>query len=614
MVHDRVGSSDELRIRHLAVNYLVSSEHPAPHRVASALDALCARQLPAALNRQVVEPMQSVEADDGIWLIKKLVAEIDLDLGLDEDAQTQRWAGQIARQLARTLNDPDSNVLFFPSRSAWRGRLILDLARGDAWDHWYHRHFEGIKALPASAAIRTVLTDDAADPALVFAALSASERTEVISSLGEAEARRVLDHWLTDSGSDDESTPAASDVDRLLNNTAKVPPKLDSVPVLKSLWLLASTAELFSNCFPRLLVVLAEGLVLIDRMSADDTVTVLDALKRGDVVNLCHRVPERADLWQSLVAVPQELTRQLCTRCSPISADPHRGIEVKDTAISRQTSFGGWFYLLPQLEATLPWNELADWPELQGTPASKLLRWLVLAHCGGSRFFGPAIKDGFWRDSFGIDPAISLVSVEEWINGIAPERWLRLRQLVIRHELNLSEDPMVLGVNRGDDRLAILADEATGHWIDVLPLNGATLSQAVKLLYLDSLATGVASNNQTIKLHGFDDAADTEADWLDISEKMDLSGDASLLLMLATQRVLRKFARRIPGFSRASFQHLHTNVLDVDASIDVEDDRTLVRVSRPPLDVMLNMTGINRSRPVLPWWDGPPLEIYPNDQ
>lgn len=614
MPYDAGIASDELRIRRLAAHYLVSTRHPAPHKVASALDTLCARQLPAALNRQVVEPMHSADADEGIWLIKKLVTAVDLDLGLDGDVQARRWAGQIARELARTLDDPDAGVVFFASRSAWRARLILDIARGEAWDHWYHRGFAGIKALPASAAIRTVLTDESGDPALILAELLEEERTEVIRSLGELEARRVLDHWLVEPVPESAFGQAASCIERLLNKWVDVPSQLDKSPALLALWLLASTAETWSSSFPKSLIVIAESLILIDRMGPRDAAVALDALNTGDVANLWRTIPERADLWQNLAAMPQQVRRQLRSHCSSKIQDSDRGVEVTDTGQNRQTPYGGWFFLLPQLEATLPWSEMADWPELQGTPASKVLRWLVLAHCEGSRSFTAAVEDGFWRDSFGIDPNMSPEILEIWINDIEPERWRRLQQLVVSQELNMLGNPMVLGIKRNGDTLAILANGTSRHWIDARRLNGEKLSQVVKVLYRDSMANGVGRNHQTIKVNGFDNDAEAEAAWLDISGEMNVASDASLVLLLASQRVLRKFARRIPGFSGASFQHLHSNVLDVGASVDAEDERTLVRVSRPPLDVMLNMTGINRSRPVVPWWNGPPLEIYPNDQ
>src|SRR5262249_50558064 len=77
-------------------------------------------------------------------------------------------------------------------------RFVADAASGDAFSHWVYRSFAGLRALPASAAIRTALMDD---PALGLAALQRLDLRElsvVVGALTEADAERRLDVFAGD--------------------------------------------------------------------------------------------------------------------------------------------------------------------------------------------------------------------------------------------------------------------------------------------------------------------------------------------------------------------------------------------------------------------------------
>ena len=83
-------------------------------------------------------------------------------------------------------------------------------------------------------------------------------------------------------------------------------------------------------------------------------------------------------------------------------------------------------------------------------------------------------------------------------------------------------------------------------------------------------------------------------------------------LVAAADSVLAAFAHRLPGFAQSGAGYLRRTFLDVPASVDRESDRIVVRVSRPPLHVMLSVAGLLRRRYELSWLDVP-IEVFPED-
>jgi hypothetical protein len=61
---------------------------------------------------------------------------------------------------------------------------------------------------------------------------------------------------------------------------------------------------------------------------------------------------------------------------------------------------------------------------------------------------------------------------------------------------------------------------------------------------------------------------------------------------IAAAALLRALGRRLPGLAAASPSYLWHNVLDVDARVELEDDRALAELGHAPLGVLLSMTGL----------------------
>ncbi|MEO8049673.1 MAG: hypothetical protein ABI833_04590 [Acidobacteriota bacterium] len=75
--------------------------------------------------------------------------------------------------------------------------------------------------------------------------------------------------------------------------------------------------------------------------------------------------------------------------------------------------------------------------------------------------------------------------------------------------------------------------------------------------------------------------------------------------------VARSLAWRLPGFSTASLPYLYENFLEFPASIEEFENHRVIRLGAPPLQLILNMTGLCRWRYTVSWLDPKPFHLYP---
>jgi hypothetical protein len=81
------------------------------------------------------------------------------------------------------------------------------------------------------------------------------------------------------------------------------------------------------------------------------------------------------------------------------------------------------------------------------------------------------------------------------------------------------------------------------------------------------------------------------------------------LLGRASCLVLERFAAHLPGFAGSSPAYLTRNFLEVQAHVETTEMGVRVTLSRPPLDVVLAMTGLARTMLDLPWLVPPRIEL-----
>jgi hypothetical protein len=198
--------SGRLSVGTLSATYLVPASHPDETGVRLRLDGVARR-----LGGPLEAPLAQLAAERGeeVWLFRRLDAEVELDLAADDDALARAWADGVAAAVAARLGPRRSasargsragpveaaeDVVCFADRAAQLAAFVADVAAGVAWDRWWHEEFDGLRALPAGAAIEAALATDAPRGRAALAALVRAGRLPAVAaSLGARGSARVVD-------------------------------------------------------------------------------------------------------------------------------------------------------------------------------------------------------------------------------------------------------------------------------------------------------------------------------------------------------------------------------------------------------------------------------------
>lgn len=141
---------------------------------------------------------------------------------------------------------------------------------------------------------------------------------------------------------------------------------------------------------------------------------------------------------------------------------------------------------------------------------------------------------------------------------------------------------LTLAMCAGRDRAeAVLYDEALRNLFGIPSVSLAEIAR-----YLRATRPGADAYDAI--------ASRRDGRWLSFDRRLGISPAWSASFALAAHRALRRFARRLPGFAGASAQYLWANFLASDALLEYEDHRVIVRYGRPPLHLMLTLTGMTR--------------------
>ncbi len=173
--------------------------------------------------------------------------------------------------------------------------------------------------------------------------------------------------------------------------------------------------------------------------------------------------------------------------------------------------------------------------------------------------------------------------------------WILLKCFGTDRALRLFEDPLIRELLKIDPQLSC---DSFCRWQAGLRIRTLRISRRLHLLcdlMRDNSRHRTPADIRYLRLPRPLAVSPRRDGWLD---------DSSLL-------ILRSLAWRLPGFSTASLAHLFTNFLDLPASVEEHQDRRVVRLGSPPLQVLLNMTGICRWQYSVSWLDGKRFELYP---
>jgi hypothetical protein len=240
------------------------------------------------------------------------------------------------------------------------------------------------------------------------------------------------------------------------------------------------------------------------------------------------------------------------------------------------TAFGGAFLLLPVL-ASMPFDEwVRGWPPVDGIAPACLVRALVLGTCLGPDLLG----DPLWRDLLGLPGDIDWPAAGAALGALRPGALGGLRKGLRAHARDHGALPQLHKTVRAAGEDWRIDHDAEGYWHRI----------------------AVARPGR----HRF--AADADAHYLvsrlPLSLPLPLPPAWQYLLCQAAQQVLRRFARRLPGFALSHLDYLQANFLCLPATVEMRGTQVVAGLGRPPLALMLDLAGMTRTTFDLPWHPG----------
>lgn len=623
--------------------YLLPADHQAPERARAILDDVVIPALESALS--VLGPQLVSGRESEVWLIRRLEIGVDVNTAWGRDELARQWGWQIARRLFEAIRDggDGQEVVRFPNRAAYLARFVADLAANNAWGQWYYRQFEGLRLLPPSSAIRTALTDDPTTGLNSLLTLSLSNLAAVLRVMSVADARRALEQLST--GDEADEVHCLEAVWEVMREHGLPGPGLQESHQALQLFVMAckEEAKLAGPSLRR--TVLALSHLRIRVAHAPDTVDDLVAALEGGDLGRLYMVAGAgsAEILAPMLAAPRGfVSAVVSTARAQTGGDKSQQAHTPSEPELYTTPFGGAFLLAPLLDH-LPLDTLiGDWPGARDTSFTALLRFLLLVVCLGADRTKRGFQDPALRKIMVIDPSLAHWDLTGWLAEVGPARMGRLFERLIDWRL---EDGAVEGrelflcsvpARRG--RVALLMDAARGIWLSATGYSRspAGLTRLVgqlqhgPLAKLPSEAAIYAETEFVLPLQkaqlpfrvlNLPPAGEVEGNAAEILARLDrLQSDLAYLLLPAEWKVpriiawkiavlamglLRDFAWRLPGFARSGLPYLYRNFLDLSATFEEGPEQYTVRVGRPPLHLVLNMTGMSRGMEHLSWLDRP---------
>jgi hypothetical protein len=129
-------------------------------------------------------------------------------------------------------------------------------------------------------------------------------------------------------------------------------------------------------------------------------------------------------------------------------------------------------------------------------------------------------------------------------------------------------------------------------------------------LQADDLPAGVADDRGTGELLARLDKLPDDVAYLALPRALGVAPVLDRTLSVIAQGVLRAFAWRLPGFADSSLPYLYANFLEFAGSIEDTQSHHVVSLGKPPLHLVLNITGMARATYSLSWLDERPFALW----
>jgi hypothetical protein len=356
-------------------------------------------------------------------------------------------------------------VLYFPSRAAYLASFLSDASGNRAWGKWYYTAFQGLKHLPASALVRTVVCEQPGIGEEALRQLNETELKNVLRSLTAADARLILERVAEKSSDSDEFTAFEFAWNALAPSLLEY---LDFGGEWQSslrLYLAASQGTGGGIVFKTAVLALLRLAKLLVDGSGIQKEALVEGLARGEMTILYAIAgAANAECIAPLLRCPSDWVKEVgLTLMARVTGSPLGKTE--EPPVLRLTSFGGIFLLLPILDEWPLAKAAHSWPDAEEIPPAAILRLLILAKCCGQSRAQGVFHDNLILDLLGIPPDFSIETLGRWQKDISAchfqafldvlSDWLSQRGAIDGNKLILCLATPI----------AVLLDGARGIWL-----------------------------------------------------------------------------------------------------------------------------------------------------
>jgi len=590
---------NRLRVRRHELTYRVAKGSSPPQGWRSQHEAL-----ESSLGERVSTSLPS--GDKSVWLIRRLDVRVAVGTSSTPGGIAKAVATAVTGALVRTLDERDdgTNVMRFPDRATFIGRLLIDCARDRAARRWEYGEFGEIPDLPRSTAIRTLITREPATSFDALLRMPAGDLRVLLSSLSPVDAGAVLESLGRELGSS--RADAARGVVEALNHLLGRS-ELPSEPRATALALFLEVARTTSGRPPigtdALAREVSQLVSALREASREESRKLAAAIIAGDWRAI---EPRTMQTLTDLVSWPKDIRKEAVRSISEAlfgNSGSENGNDVMATGL------GGMFLMLPLLDE-FPWTAAAAaLPDWGAADPSRLLKYLTLVAALGSDRNPVAAGDAVLRVAVGLPAKVGADSIYRWAEGVGEGEARRSLQLITEHlhrHGKVSGKVTLAPLNDG----VVAVDGARGLWLGTAP--GDPVSIRTLVASIDAAIDGpiaVTATEPWIKacIHPershpgpIDDRflirLEDSAQYATVGFPFDLPPVVRDLIMVTGQALGRELAWRLPGFSASSLPYLWENFLKFAAEISFEPHQIVVRVGNPPLHLVLSLAGLNRSR------------------
>jgi hypothetical protein len=185
-----------LEIDRVPLTFVAATTPARAERVSRLVRDAVASSLPGALASACGS---ALDEGDAYVFIDRLSVECAVAAHWEDEAIGRAFAARVASALVRDMSA--AATIRFRDRPEYLAAFVTALADGHAFSRWWFDEFDGLAALPVSAALRTLVLNEGAAGVRALARLTTETRRRVLGVLTPADGRRLL-HALLPDGAD----------------------------------------------------------------------------------------------------------------------------------------------------------------------------------------------------------------------------------------------------------------------------------------------------------------------------------------------------------------------------------------------------------------------------